>query len=322
MNKVIVNKLTIGSLVTYVQSVDILKTSMNNNMSMLSQAYEDSLYMENLLNLLKLKCVKKEDKVLFDKNFHRIDFNNVSFKYEKMNEYAIKNFNFTFYSNNTYALVGLNGSGKTTLIKLLLGLYDIEEGEIMIDGINLLNIDKDSYYDSVSAIFQDFIKYPFDIKTNISIAGGDKEYTNNEIEEAAIFSGADEFINKLANKYKTQLMKEWSNSVELSLGQWQKIAVSRAAIKEASILVLDEPTASIDAITEYKLLNNFKSLKKNKLCLLVTHRFSNIRFVDQIIVFDNGTMIAQGKHSELIQMNGLYKELYEMQADAYKEKNT
>lgn len=312
-------KLTIGSLITYMQSVDILKSSMNNIMGMFSQAYEDSLYMDNLLKLLNMKSKKTECKYEFNTNFKRIDFDNVSFKYEKKEQYVIKNFSFTFYSGHTYALVGLNGSGKTTLIKLLLGLYDVKEGNILIDGINLKDIDKDSYYLAVSAIFQDFIKYPFDVKTNITIADSRKKFTEAEIHNAAGFSGANEFISDLPNKYNTKLMKEWSDGVELSLGQWQKIAVSRAAIKDSTILILDEPTASIDVVTEFKLFSNFKDLKKNKLCLLVTHRFSNIRFVDYILVLENGVLKENGNHNNLMKKNGIYKELYEIQAEAFNE---
>ncbi|MCD3218133.1 ABC transporter ATP-binding protein [Clostridium botulinum C] len=313
----IIKKMTIGSLVVYIQTVDVLKVSLNNIMSMISKTYEDSLYMKSLFELLDIKIQSKDKTVLFNPEFKKIEFINVSFKYPGTERYVIKNFSYKFQSNKTYGLVGLNGSGKTTLIKLILNLYEVTSGEIFIDDINIKYINKESLYKSVSAIFQDFIKYPFDIKTNIMLGSTHESCKKEMINKAAEFSGAKEFIDKLPYKYETKLQKEWTGSIDLSLGQWQKLAISRAAIKESSILVLDEPTASIDALTEFKMFNNFKYLKSNKLCVLVTHRFSNIKIVDEILVMKDGVLKESGGHSELMKKDGFYKRLYSMQADAY-----
>lgn len=313
-----VKKMTIGSLVTYVETIDSLKTSLNNTMSMISQTYEDSLYMKSLFDLLDIEIEREDKKIVFNPEFEKVEFINVSFKYPETEEYVIKDFSYVFESNRTYALVGLNGSGKTTLIKLILNLYEASSGEILIDDINIKNINKDSYYKCVSAIFQDFIKYPFDIRTNITLGDSNIQQKEEIIDEAVEFSGAKEFIDKLPYKYNTKLQKEWSGSVDLSLGQWQKLAISRAAVKQSSILVLDEPTASIDAVTEFEMFSNFKYLKNNKLCILVTHRYASIKIVDQILVLENGMLKETGSHDELIKDDGVYKKLYSMQADAYK----
>ncbi len=311
--------LTIGSVITYIQGVDVLKGTMKNIMSMITKTYEDSLYMQNFFSLLNIKTECEDGKKEFETNFKKIEFKNVSFQYPETKEYVLKNINYTFEANKTYALVGLNGSGKTTFIKLLLNLYEVSSGEILIDGINIINIKRSSLYKNVSAIFQDFIKYPFDVRTNITI--GDKELNKDDklIDQIADFVGAKDFIDKLPNQYDTKLQKEWSDSLELSLGQWQKLAIARASIRQSSILILDEPTASIDAVTEFEIFNNFKFLKKNKLCILVTHRFSSIKIVDEILVLEGGILKENGSHDTLIKKCGLYKELYTLQADAYKE---
>lgn len=314
-----IKHLTIGSVIAYIQGVDVLKGAMKNTMSMVTKTYEDSLYMQNFFSLLDISTECEDIKKDFKTDFNKIEFVNVSFQYPDTKEYVLKNINYTFEANKTYALVGLNGSGKTTLIKLLLNLYEVSSGEILIDGINIKNIKRSSLYKNVSAIFQDFIKYPFDVRTNITI--GNKELNKDDklIDQVANLVGAKDFIDKLPNQYDTKLQKEWSNSLELSLGQWQKLAIARAAIRQSSILILDEPTASIDAFTEFEIFNNFKILKRNKLCILVTHRFSSIKIADEIIVLEDGILKESGSHDALIKKGGLYKELYTLQADAYKE---
>ncbi|MCB2314114.1 ABC transporter ATP-binding protein/permease [Clostridium tagluense] len=312
-----INKLTIGSLILYIESIDSLKTSLSNTMSMISQTYEDSLYMKSLFELLDIEIASEDKKIIFNPEFEKIEFINVSFKYPETEKYVIKDFSYVFKANKTYALVGLNGSGKTTLIKLVLNLYEASSGEILIDGINIKNINKASLYKCASAIFQDFIKYPFDIRTNITL-GNSNIQQEEIIDEAAEFSGAKEFIDKLPYKYNTKLQKEWTQSIDLSLGQWQKLAISRATVKQSSILILDEPTASIDAVAEFEMFNNFKYLKNNKLCILVTHRFASIKIVDKILVLENGMLKETGSHDQLMNKEGVYKKLYSMQADAYK----
>ncbi len=314
-----IKHLTIGSVIAYIQGVDVLKGAMKNTMSMITKTYEDSLYMQNFFSLLSIRTECEDGKKEFETDFKRIEFINVSFRYPETKENIIKNISFTFEANKTYALVGLNGSGKTTLIKLLLNLYEVSSGEILIDGINIKNIKRSSLYKNVSAIFQDFIKYPFDVRTNITIGDNNLSKDDMIINQVTNFVGAKDFIDNLPNQYDTKLQKEWSDSIDLSLGQWQKLAIARAAIRRSSMLILDEPTASIDAVTEFEIFKNFKFLKRNKLCILVTHRFSSIKIADEILVLEHGRLKEHGSHDFLIKKGGVYKELYTLQANAYKE---
>ena len=317
---------TIGSILMFIQSLDVLKNAISNTLSMGSQGYEDSLYMENFFKLLNIPSEKKE--LIFDPNFKKIEFKNISFKYPLSDKYVIKNFSFCFNAGNTYGFVGLNGSGKTTLIKLLLGFYSSYEGKILIDGIDIREFNLETYYHYVSLVFQDFIKYPFTVVENIGLGDealfltqdGVKTITENkEVYQAALFSKADEFIRKLPNQYATILGKEWQNGTQISIGQWQKIAIARAAVKDSKILIFDEPTASIDPISEYDFFKSIKELAKNKLCILVTHRFANIKAADNILVFSDGELVQKGNHKKLFNIEGLYKKLYTMQAESYME---
>ena len=262
--------------------------------------------------------VEKNKNITFNKNFKKIEFKNVWFKYPYTDNYVIKNFSFTFLSNRTYGLVGLNGSGKTTLLKLLLRLYEPTNGEILVDGVNLYDINEKSMYEYVSAVFQDFIKYPLTVNENILVAYK-KNVCKDELIKATEFSGAYDFIKNLPQGFSTKLQKEWKKGQELSVGQWQKIAIARGYMKNSSIIVLDEPTAAIDAVAESNMFDNFKNLKSNRMCILVTHRFSSIKLVEQILVIEDGELIEFGTHEELMKKEGKYKELYSLQAEAYQE---
>lgn len=313
------SRLTIGSLTMFVTAVDNLKNAVSNILSLLSMAYENCLYMQSIFHLLEIPEENQDGKREFPIPFERIEFRQVSFRYPGTNYYALKNINVVLEADHSYALVGLNGSGKTTFIKLLLNLYKPTEGEIFVDGINIIEYDRSSLFQNVAAVFQDFIQYPFDIKTNIGL--GNLEELNNldKIIDAAKNSGADEFIVQLPEKYETRLKKEWSGSVDLSLGQWQKLAITRALMKPSAILILDEPTASLDVISEHEIFMQFQEMKFSRLCIMVTHRFVNTREVDNIIVLQSGEIRELGTHAELIQKEGLYAHLYRMQANSYEK---
>ncbi|WP_405176195.1 ABC transporter ATP-binding protein [Paenibacillus sp. FSL H8-0261] len=313
------SRLTIGSLTMYVTAIDNLKNTVSNILSLLSMAYENCLYMQSIFHLLETPEENQDGKRDFPVPFERIEFRQVSFKYPGTNHYVLKNINVVLEADHAYALVGLNGSGKTTFIKLMLNLYQPTEGEIFVDGINISEYNRSSLFLNVAAVFQDFIQYPFDIKTNIGL--GNLEEVNNldKIIDAAKNSGADEFIAQLPEKYETRLKKEWSGSVDLSLGQWQKLAITRALMKPSAILILDEPTASLDVISEHEIFMRFQEMKFSRLCIMVTHRFVNTRDVNNIIVLQSGEIRELGTHAELIQKKGVYASLYRMQADSYEK---
>ncbi|MFZ2540060.1 MAG: ABC transporter ATP-binding protein [Oscillospiraceae bacterium] len=310
-------KLSIGHITMYISSIDNLKSSISNILSLFSTAYEDSLYMQSVFSLLEIKVENQKGKIKFNGLFKTIEFNDVSFCYPDTIEYVLQEFNMIFNANHTYALVGLNGSGKTTLIKLLLNLYQPIKGNILIDGVNINEYDRDSLYDYTSAVFQDYVKYPFDVKTNIGL-GDIREIDNMDlIRKAAQSSGADTFINQLPQNYSTKLQKEWSGSVDLSIGQWQKLAISRSLMKQSAILILDEPSASLDALAEYEIFKKYKGMKEKKLCILVTHRLTCASIADEIIVLESGKLIEKGTHDQLIKHNGTYSTLYNIQRQSY-----
>lgn len=244
---------------------------------------------------------------------------NVSFQYPRSKKPALKNVNLTVKPNESIALVGENGSGKTTLIKLLCRLYDTTKGEILIDRTNIKNFCLSELYDNIGIIFQDFMKYEALVKENIAFGRLGEIHSKKKIHQAAVKAGAWNFIKEFEKKYQSQLGKKLKQEgIELSVGQWQKIALARAFFRDAQILILDEPTAAVDAKAEYELFKKFRALTKNKITFLISHRFSTVRMADKIIVVDKGRIIEQGSHQELLRKNGTYAKLFMLQAKGYK----
>lgn len=247
-----------------------------------------------------------------------IEFRNVGFKYHKAKEYVLRNINFIIKPGESIALVGENGSGKTTLIKLLCRLYEVSEGEILIDGINIKEYSLNSLYENLGVIFQDFMKYEALVEENIGFGRIKALGKKDRIHDASLKSESWEFIKEFEDKYKTQLGKTLKdNGKELSGGQWQKIALGRAFFRDAQILILDEPTAAVDAKAEYKLFQKFKHLTKNKTTFLISHRFSTVRMANKIIVINKGKVIETGSHRELLNRNGEYAKMFKLQAEGY-----
>lgn len=317
---VIVKKMSIGNLSLYINSIDSFRNSVITILNTMASIYEDGLYVNNLFEFLKIKEKITKDNGICIKEINKIEFRHVWFKYPNTEKYILKNINFIIEKGKSYSLVGLNGSGKTTIIKLILNLYTPVQGEILINDINLSCIDMDGYLSKIGVVFQDFMKYPLTVHENISIASVRQMNNRNNIEKAAKLSGADRFIDKLPQKYDTPLFREWDDGVQLSMGQWQKIAISRAFLEEFPVIILDEPTASLDAYAEFELYKKFKSIVKNKTSILIAHRFSTIKLADVIFVLKNGTIIESGSHDELLKLNGEYAYLYKIQSDAYVSK--
>ena len=247
-----------------------------------------------------------------------IEFKNVTFFYPRAKTPALKNFNLIIKPGESIALVGENGSGKTTIVKLLTRMYDVSSGEILIDGVNVKEYSLDSLHENLGVIFQDFMKYEALVEENIGYGKLGDLKKSEKIHEASVNAEAWDFIRDLNKKYKTHVGKTLEEEgTELSVGQWQKIALARAFFKDAQILCLDEPTAAVDAKSEYRLFKRFEDLTKNKTTILISHRFSTVRMAHKIAVIDKGRLIEQGSHRELIRKNGRYAKLFRMQAEGY-----
>jgi ATP-binding cassette subfamily B protein len=245
-------------------------------------------------------------------------FEDVGFIYPGADRWAVRHLNFILKAGEVVALVGENGAGKTTLVKLLTRLYDPDEGRILLDGHDLREYDLEALRGSMGVIFQDFVRYNFTARDNVAVGRIDARHDQARIERAAYASQADEVIAGLAAGYDQRIGKRFKNGVELSGGEWQKIAIARAYMREAEVLILDEPTAALDARAEFEVFQRFKELSHGKTAVLISHRFSSVRMADRIFVLADGGIEDIGTHEELVAKPGLYAELFELQAAGYR----
>lgn len=284
-----------------------------------TEIYDGKIRVANFRKFLSRDDVydETENKDEFSDKKFTIEFRNVSFKYYGCNNYVLNNISFKMDSDEKIALVGVNGSGKTSIIKLLLRLYEPDEGEILINGKNVNEYTIDSIRKCFSPMFQNYFNYAFKARDNISLSALEYENDFEKIVEAAKKSGAHEFIDEFEDKYETYLSRQFGDGRELSGGQWQKVALARAFFRNAEIYILDEPSAALDAESEDKLIRKFEELYKNKGAILVSHRLSNVRNCDRIIVIEEGILIEEGTHQELMELDGKYAYMYNLQAQKY-----
>lgn len=283
-----------------------------------SQIHDGKIRVSNYVEFMHLESKMDMDgkKIFKDKKFD-IEFRNVVFRYGEDSEDVLKNVSFKINSREKIALVGTNGGGKTSIIKLLLRLYDPSEGEILINGTDIREYDVNSIRRCFSPMFQNYFNYSFTAGENISLS--DLEYVNDDVKKkyAAEKSGASEFINEFHDEMDTYLTREYEDGEELSGGQWQKIALARTFFRNAEMYILDEPSSALDAESEDELFRHFDELYKDKGAVLVSHRLSNVKNCDRIIVVDNGTIIESGSHKDLIDKNGKYASMFNLQLQKY-----
>ncbi len=314
--------ISVGAMVFLVSILGQLVGAINSFLAQIATLLEKNLYVTDIFTVFDTKpFIKRSDnpKKLNLESPPTIEFRNVSFKYEKMKDLVLKNINLTINSGEKIALVGMNGAGKTTLIKLLSRIYDPTEGDIFINGINLKEIDLDEWGSYLSVLLQDYLAYDMKVSESIGMGRADKSIDMSEIQEAAGYSGANEFIEQWENKYEQQLGKEFEGGVEPSKGQGQKIALARAIYRNGFIMVLDEPTASIDALSETKIFEQMEKAVKNNTLIVITHRFNTTQNLDKIVVIEHGTIQETGTHKELIAKGGLYKSMFESQAKTFRK---
>jgi ATP-binding cassette, subfamily B, bacterial len=281
--------------------------------------YEDNLYLANLYEFLDQPMPQSQGRITQGVIKEGIRFENVSFSYPGSDRPVLNNISLHLPMGEKLAIVGENGSGKTTLIKLLTNLYTPTSGRILLDGVDLRDWDIDVLRQRIGVIFQNFVQYQFTVGENVGVGDIAHLEDRKEWDIAANKGMASPFIDTLPEKFDTQLGKWFKGGQELSGGQWQKIALARAFMRsDADILILDEPTAAMDAEAEMNIFNHFRSLTQSKMVVLISHRFSTVRMADKIIVMANGAIIEQGSHEQLITADGRYAHLFSLQAAGYK----
>ncbi len=313
--------LTIGDLTFLAGSFRRLRTLLENLLTSFSSTAAQALYLDDLFDFFReeAKIDSPPDAIAIPMPLKEgIVFEDVGFRYPGSEAWAVRNLNFTLNANETVALVGENGAGKTTIVKLLARLYDPQEGRIRLDGCDLREYDIDALRSAIGIIFQDFVRYNFTAGDNIAVGRIDARDDHERIVQSALRSSADRVINKLPDRYDQMIGKRFKNGVELSGGEWQKIAIARAYMRDAQILVLDEPTAALDARSEFEVFQRFRELSKDTTTVLISHRFSSVRMADRILVLSNGRVEASGSHEELLAQPGRYAELFELQAAGYR----
>ena len=322
--QVFTGRIQIGDYSLYTGALTSIASNVASLISVSANVYEGTLFVDNLIAFMKVNPTVVPSKEVPERishgGAHTIEFKNVSFRYPGTQRDVLKNINLTIRPGETAVLVGLNGAGKTTFIKLLTRLYDPTEGQIFLDGKDLREYDVKDLYSMFGIIFQDFGKYAVDVSENIEFGDIHRQHSDGDVRNAAISANADEFIGKLPDGYETPLMRYFEpNGIELSIGQWQKLAIARAFYSTSDILILDEPTASLDPIAEQEIFNQFDKLREDKTTIFVSHRLSSATMATKIIVLEYGELIEEGTHKELMDKKGKYFELFTTQASRYVE---
>ena len=287
----------------------------------LTQVFEQSLYLDDLFSFFALEprirgaAGARQVPVPIREGFA---FEDVGFRYPGSDRWAVRHLTFTLRPGERIALVGENGAGKTTLAKLLVRLYDPSEGRILLDGVDLREYDADSLRRNVGVIFQDFVRYDLVLRENIAVGNIERREDEPRIFGAAERSLADTVARRLTGQYDQMLGRRFDGGVDLSGGEWQKVALARAYMRDAQLLILDEPTAALDARAEYEVFLRFSELTAGKMAVLISHRFSTVRMADRILVLRGGELVEDGTHEELVARGGLYAELFQLQAAGYR----
>jgi ATP-binding cassette subfamily B protein len=317
--------ITLGDVTLYTQAANSVQSTFQSLLTGVNSMYENNLYLSTLFEFLAFTPdINSPDRPepLRPPFEQGIEFRHVTFSYPEAAQPALHDASFVIQPGETLAVVGRNGAGKTTLVKLLARLYDPQEGQILVNGRDIRDYDLSELRAEIGVIFQDYVRYYLTAQENIGV--GRLPYLEDRatVEKAAAKSGANEVIAKLPDGYDSTL-GNWFKGVggkgnELSGGEWQKIALARGFMRDSQLLILDEPTASLDAKAEYELFSQIRELTRGRTAIFISHRFSTVRLADRILVLENGSVIEHGSHSELLALNGHYAELFNLQAEAYR----
>jgi len=317
----IAKKITIGSISYYTTIIQNFHDGMNGFFRNLSNLFEQGQYVKEIFEVIGLEPKIKYNSNPFLVDFTRaptIEFREVTFAYPGTKINILDNFSIKIKPGQKVAFVGENGAGKTTIIKLLARFYDVDKGEILINDVNLKDLDLVSWYKTMGILFQDYIRYEYSLKDNIYFGKVYEPENLKEIYEAARLGGADTVADRLPKGYEQMLGRTFEGGIDLSAGQWQKVALSRAFLRNAPVQILDEPTAAIDAKAENEIFEKVEKLAIDKTVIIISHRFSTVRNADKIYVIEKGKIIESGSHTTLMKNKGTYSTLFSLQAKGYK----
>ncbi|MCX7563709.1 ABC transporter ATP-binding protein [Xanthomonadaceae bacterium XH05] len=312
---------SVGDLTFLAGSFLRLRSLLESILSGFSQVASQALYLDDLYSFFDI-----QPEILSKPGARPVPtpirtgfvFEDVGFRYPGVERWAVRHLTFTLKAGESVALVGENGAGKTTLAKLLARLYDPDEGRILLDGVDLRDYDLDDLRANIGVIFQDFVRFNLNASDNIAIGRIEARDDRERIIEAARRSLADAVIAKLPKGYEQPLGKRFAQGVDLSGGEWQKLAIARAYMRQAQVMILDEPTAALDARSEFEVFERFKELSQGRTTVLISHRFSTVRMADRILVLEHGRILESGSHEQLLAANGRYAELFNLQAEGYR----
>ncbi len=319
--QVVLGTLRIGALGTYYIAYQQTVEATNQLLQGITRIYERGLFVNNFFEFLEFEPLVEpgiEAQRLPRPIGKGIEFRDVHFTYPGTETPVLEGVSFKIEPGQTVAVVGANGAGKTTLVKLISRFYERNAGEILIDGVDIRDYDVHDLRTQIGVIFQDYGRYQETAATNVGYGSLPDMADQKRIERAADLSGAHEVIADLPDGYDTQLGRWFRGGVNLSIGQWQKIALARGFMRDAQLLILDEPTSSLDVQSEHEVFERFRELTRDKMAILISHRFTTVRMADRILVIDGGQIIENGTHEELVRLGGTYAGLFEMQATAYR----
>ena len=319
--RTVAGALSIGTLTLLAGAIQQASSSIEQIFSTFAGIGDQALFLTDLLAFFEMKPTirSKPNALPAPRPIVRgVEFRNVSFSYPGNPRRVLDQINFSLHTNERLALIGENGQGKTTIVKLITRLYDPTEGQILLDGVDLRDYDLEDLHREIGVIFQDFMRYEMTARENIAIGRIDQIDNLDLVKSAAQKSMADLTIGRLSLGYDQMLGRRFERGVDLSGGEWQKVALARAYLRDAQLLILDEPTAALDARSEFEVFHRFAELTAGKMALFISHRFSTVRSADRILVLENGRIAEEGTHDQLASLGGRYAEMFEMQASSYR----
>jgi ATP-binding cassette subfamily B protein len=313
--------LSIGAFTFLAGAIQQASSNIQQIFSTVSSIADQALFLTDLIAFFEMRpaIASKPNALPAPRPIRRgFEFRNVVFRYPGSSRLVLDGLNFHFHPGERVALIGENGEGKTTIVKLLTRLYDPIEGQVLLDGVDLREYNLEDLYKEIGVIFQDFMRYEMTARENIAVGRIEQLDDLPRLDQSARKSMADEVVGRLPQGYEQMLGRRFEGGVDLSGGEWQKVALARAYLRDAQLLILDEPTAALDARSEYEVFQRFAELTAGKMALFISHRFSTVRMADRIVVLENGRVAEDGDHEQLTRLGGRYAEMFEMQAASYR----